>query len=168
MNMKDLTIFGLVLLGIFSRFIPHPPNFTAIGAVALFAGATLTSKRLALALPLVALFLTDLLIGLHNTMIFVYLAFVVVGLLSRAYLKQDQKVAKLLLASLSSSLIFFLITNFGVWVMQSMYSKDFAGLTQCYLMAIPFLETQVLGDLFYSAALFASLEMIRRAWPVKA
>jgi hypothetical protein len=151
---RNSTIVMMILAACLSRLIPHAPNFTAIGAMALFAGAQLDSKRVAVLVPLMALFLSDLLIGFHNTMFFVYGAVALVTLLGRfGWARWQWK--GLVGLSLLSSLLFFAITNFGVWASGG-YEHSFSGLVSCYALAIPFFETQIWGDLFFTGLIFGA------------
>lgn len=139
-------IFGLILLAGFSRLIPHPWNFTAITAMAVFAGQKLENKKWAWIAPFLSLLWTDLFLGFHSTMIYVYVA----ALLPVFFPRQIKALPSLL----AGSLFFFLFTNLGVWISQDMYTKSWAGLLECYAQALPFYENQILGDLSYAAVLF--------------
>lgn len=167
-DMKNAAlILSICLLGAFSRLIPHPWNFTAIGAMALFGGAYLANKKLSLLLPLVALFISDLIIGFHSTMLFVYGAFALAGALGW-FLREERTISKLTGCSLAASMIFFAVSNFGVWAMGGLYPQTFSGLVQCYVAAIPFLDNQIYGDLFFSAVMFGSYEVIKHYFPTLA
>lgn len=157
----------IVLAAAFSRLIPHPWNFTAIGAMALFGGASFRSKTLSLVLPVAALFLSDLVLGLHSTMVFVYAAFVLIGILGWS-LQEKKTALRVGTYALASSAIFFLVSNFGVWMTQALYPHNGAGLVECYVAALPFLQNQVLGDLFYSAILFGGFAFASRRVPALA
>jgi hypothetical protein len=150
-------ILGMILFAALSRLIPHTPNVTAITAMALLGGAYLSNRSQAVFVPLAALFLTDLIFGFHVTLLFVYGAVALI-----AWLAPNGKPSwlKLGLSSLAASFLFFFITNFGFWWMGSLYEKSAAGLIQCYVMALPFLGTQVVGDLVYSIALFGAVQAV--------
>nr|BFD59033.1 hypothetical protein CKG001_11400 [Bdellovibrio sp. CKG001]BFD67684.1 hypothetical protein HAGR004_27060 [Bdellovibrio sp. HAGR004] len=164
MNTRLMTLILMVLGAAFSRLIPHPWNFTAIGAMALFGGAYFPSKKQSLLIPLAALFLSDLVLGFHNTMVFVYLAFAIVVILG--WNLRDQKgAAKIAGLSLVTSSLFFLISNFGVWVMGTMYAPTPAGLFQCLVAGLPFFDNQIYGDLFFSGLLFGSYEAVKKWAP---
>ena len=157
----------LVLLAALSRLLPHPLNFAPIGALGLFAGAYL-SRRGGWLLPLAALLLSDAVTGFYSPlmMAFVYSGFAVSGLLGRAFLRENRTPLRLLLCALAGSTAFFLISNFGIWVMSCWiwhggYPPTFAGLIQCYAMGLPYFRNTVAGDLFYTAALFGLLELAR-------
>ncbi len=170
----------MVLLAALSRLLPHPPNFTPIGAIALFGAAYFHRKELAFAIPLVAMWISDLILNnviyakaypeLYNGFVFigsigVYVAFLVIVLLGFSMLKKV-KVPNLLGASLMASVLFFLITNFGSFLVDPMYPKNFAGLTSAYAMGIPFFWNTLLGDLFFTGVLFGGFELVRRRFTV--
>jgi hypothetical protein len=144
---------ALVLGAAFSRLIPHPPNFTAVGALALFSGATLGRGRWGLVVPLLALLLSDAVLGFHSLMPVVYLAFGLIVLLGR---KLSQGLgpyaARLWAASFAASLIFFFISNVGVWFFY--YPRSLEGLSACFVAALPFFKNTLLGDLLFSSVLF--------------
>ena len=156
-----LLIVVLMVVAVFSRLIPHPWNFTAVGAVALFGGSYLSSKKLSLVLPLLVLFVSDLILGFHVTMVYVYGAFLLTVLLGWS-LREKRGPLAIAGNSLVASSLFFLITNAGVWFSESMYTKDLSGLMTSYTMAIPFFGNQVAGDLFFSAVLFTGYEVLRK------
>lgn len=164
--MRNFTLIMMVLAAAFSRLIPHVPNVTAVTAMALLGGAYLSHRSLAVIVPLAALFLSDLVLGFHGTMPFVYGSVALISLLSyQGFNGKSFGLGRLGIASLGSSSLFFLITNLGVWLVDGLYEKTAQGLVTCYVMALPFLGTQMLGDLFYSALLFGSVEALRRLQP---
>ncbi|EMK20210.1 DUF6580 family putative transport protein [Leptospira kirschneri] len=157
---KSLIVFSLVLIAVASRYLPHPANFTPILAISLFAGAHFASKKLSLFLPVCALLISDLWIGFHDQMIPVYgisLLLVVAGW----QLRISSSVSKIAFWSLSGSVFFFLVTNFYVWL-AGYYSYDLNGLVQCFIMAIPFFQNSLLGDLFYTTVLFGGFALIEK------
>lgn len=160
-------IFSIILFGALMRLIPHWPNFTPIAAMALFGGAYFKKKHLAFLVPLMALFVSDLFLGFHQWMIAVYISFAMVvgiGILLRSRIK----VGTVLLASLSSSLLFFIITNFAMWVGSPFYPQNMGGLIECYVAALPFLNNGVLGDLFFSTVFFGGFYLAQLRFPVLA
>ncbi|PIY71128.1 hypothetical protein COY88_01915, partial [Candidatus Roizmanbacteria bacterium CG_4_10_14_0_8_um_filter_35_28] len=148
---RNSSIFLIILLAVVARLIPHPPNFAPIAGLALFSGSHF-KKKTALLIPLAAMFVSDLFLGLHLVIPFVYLSFILTTFIGSKL--KSLKFSNLLLASLGSSVLFFLITNFGVWLMFSMYPKTLEGLVQCYTMAVPFFRNTLLGDLFYTFSFF--------------
>jgi hypothetical protein len=155
-------IFAMVFIGIgvALRLLPHPPNFAPIAAIALFGGVYF-SKRPALALPLIAMVVSDIFIGVYDQklMLSVYSSFILCTLIG-FWLKNNKKWYTVLGASFFGAVLFFIVTNFAVWAFASWYVKDFSGLAQCYLMALPFFKNTLLGDLFYATVFFGGYELI--------
>ena len=162
---KIILAAGLILAAAFTRLIPHYPNFTAVGAIALFGGVYLQNRKLAFVVPFIAMLITDLIIGFHHTMWAVYLSFGLIVLIGMQVSK-NRKVPNILIGAISSSVLFFVITNFAQWISDPFYAKTFAGLAQCYTMAIPFFSNTVFGDLFYVAVLFGVYELANAKLPV--
>lgn len=142
-----------VLIAALTRFLPHPPNFTPIAAMALFGGAFFSNKYLGFIVPLAAMLMSDIFIGFHNTIWAVYLSFALIAGIGYL-LKRKTNVITVLGASLASSTLFFLITNFAVFLGSSFYPKSLAGLAECYTAAIPFFNNGILGDLVFTTVLF--------------
>ena len=161
MSSRTFTVFTLILVAVFSRLIPHPWNLTAVGSVALFSGAYLKPRSLAFAVPLLAFLITDLILGVHNTMLFTYAAMALFSFLGIRYL-QKPKAASVMGMSLASSFIFFGISNFGVWIVGGLYPLTIQGLSNCFLMALPFFQGQILGDLLHSALLFGVYSVVAK------
>ena len=148
---RKISIFAIIILAVVARLIPHPPNFAPIGGLALFSGSHF-KKKVALIIPLTAMLISDLFLGFHNTIIYVYASFFLTVLIGR--LIKNNRWQSLALASLASSVLFFLITNFGVWLSYSMYPKTIDGLFQSYLMGLPFFRNTLLSDFFYTFSFF--------------
>lgn len=151
-NKKNIGFLGIILIASFSRLIPHPPNFTPIGGLAIFSGIYFDDKK-AVFLPVLAMLVSDLFLGFHLTIFFVYFSFLLMFFIGR-FIRKKTNFKKLVLASLISSFLFFLITNFGVWLLFDIYPKNLNGLINCYLMALPFFRNSLLGDIFYSLLFF--------------
>jgi hypothetical protein len=165
LSSKIVFAAGLIIAAAFTRLIPHYPNFTAVGAIALFGGAYLPNKKLAFIIPFIAMLLTDLIIGFHPTMWAVYLSFGLIVLIGLQIAK-NKKVTNILFATISASLLFFIITNFAQWLSDPFYVKTGAGLAQCFTMAIPFFGYTALGDLFYVGLLFGVYELLKAKFPI--
>ena len=149
--------FLLVFVAAFSRLLPHPANFTAIGAIALFGGVYL-EKRFAFVVPILAKLMSDYFIGFYSGMYWVYGSFVLIGLVG-VWLKNHKKPLYILSGTFVSSILFFAVTNFGVWMTPgSIYAPTWAGLVECYVLAIPFFRNTVGGDLFFVAVMFGAYE----------
>lgn len=142
----------IVLVIVLSRLVPHPPNLVPVTGIALFSGAFLRS-RWSFSVPLAAMFISDALIGFHEGMGFVYGSFFLIYLLG-LLLRENQSVLRLLGVTLTASVLFFVITNFGVWLQSDMYAKTLAGLRDCYIAAIPFFRNTLTGDLIYTFGFF--------------
>lgn len=161
-------VFGAALL----RLVPHPPNFTPLGALALFAGARYGKRSLAFLLPLAAMLVSDSLLelttgwGFHSTLPVVYLALAIavpIGFLVR---KKGIGAGSVAGGSVAVSTIFFIVTNFAVWASSGMYPLTGSGLVACYVAAIPFFGNTIAGDLFFSAVLFGAFALAERKVPL--
>ena len=139
-------ILVIVILS-FSRLIPHPSNFTPILAVGIFSGFYFKNFILSFFIVVFSMFLGDIYLGFHNTMFFTYTSLsiaVLIGIFIKHF-----KTKEILFSGLVSSVCFFLITNFGVWLMSNMYVKNFEGLLQSYTMAIPFFHNTLISTFIY-------------------
>lgn len=172
-KMKIRLAIALVFAAALTRLLPHPDNFTPIGAMALFGAAYFNRKALTLAIPFIALFVSDLVLNnviyrqyypefTFITSWWIYAAFGLIMLTGWLILRQKVTFNRVLVASLSSSLLFFLLTNFSVWAETTMYPKSMSGLMMCYAAGLPFLKNSVLGDLFFSGVLFGTYEFVVR------
>jgi len=164
MKSRNILLLFLVLLAMATRLMPHWPNFTAVGAVALFSGSMFSRKVWAFGVPLLAIFLSDLVLNnvvyasggfvwFTQGFYWIYAAFALSVLLGR-YGMNARKGSSVLLSGVASALVFFLITNFGDWLGDPLYAQNFAGLLASYTAGLPFLGNQVLGNFFYTAVLF--------------
>ena len=159
-KLKNLKYFllpvGLILVLSFSRLIPHPSNFTPILAVGVFAGFYFRNFILSLFIVISSMFIGDLVIGLHNTMIFTYSSLILAVAIGLLIKKLNFKAV--LFGGLSSSVVFFIVTNFGSWLTLEMYEKNFSGLAQSYFMGIPFFHNTLISTLIYLIVLKLLLE----------
>ena len=154
---KEYTIIlSMIVLAVASRLLPHPPNFAPITGIALFAAAKLNKKMIAFLVPLFCLFITDLILGIGWINLFVYAAF---GMISWIGMRQ-KKVS--IPTVLGSSLLFFVVSNFGVWLLY--YPTTLEGLIACFTLAIPFFVNTIAGDLVYTAVLFYSFSVIKNTY----
>lgn len=166
-------VLALIGLAALSRLLPHPFNFTPIGAMALFAGTYISNKKHAFLLPVLTLLASDILLqlvngsGFYRDMIFVYGSFALITGIGFLLRGREQR-QTIMVASLVSSIAFFLITNFGTWLMWDIYPKTGAGLISCYIAGIPFFKGTIMGDLFYNLALFGSFALAKWRFPVLA
>jgi hypothetical protein len=145
-----------------TRFLPHPPNFTAIGGIALFAGACIPNRWLSLVLPMGVMIATDAVIGFHNTAWAVYLSFALITMLGWL-MRERQSVGGFLGTSLVASVLFFFITNAAMWIVgfwtsePLIYSKNISGLYEAIAAGIPFYSYNFLISQFvYGGILFGA------------
>ena len=156
-----VTAAALVAAAALSRLAPHPPNFTPVAAMALFAGATIEPAALAFGVPLLAMLASDAVLGFHDQMPGVYLSFALTVLLGRRF-RRPARGRRLVLAAPAASLLFFVLTNLGVWAAGGLYPRTAAGLLECYVLALPFFGSTILGDALYAAALFGGYALLHR------
>lgn len=165
MTIRFLTLLAIVLAVSLLRLLPHPPNFTPVMAIALFAGAHFSDKHLAFVTPVAAMLIADIILGFHATMPFVYAGVIITVLLGFA-LQENNKASRILGAAFASSVLFFVLTNFGAWLfLPDLYPRSVTGLLQAYIAAIPFYYNSLIGDLFYTAILFGGFHLAQRSWP---
>ena len=152
---KEIFPIALILILALARLIPHPPNFTPIIAVAIMSGYFFKNINLSFLTLVVAMLIGDLFIGFYENMIFVYASLL---LITFVFYKISKKInfKSLFIYGFIGSLIFFIISNFGVWALGSpgvydiVYEKNLNGLVECYILAIPFF-----GNTFLSTVIFA-------------
>jgi len=177
LDLRFSVIASMILLAALSRLIPHPPNFAPIGGMALFGAAYFTKRHWAFIIPIVSMWISDLALNnivyreyfdhfvwFYSGSLFTYGAFALIALLGIFALKKVH-LYNLAASALGASVIFFIVSNFGVWLSGNMYPKDLNGLVACYVAGIPFFQNTVLGDLFYSAVLFGAFELSVRKVP---
>ena len=168
MKKNIILIIALVAIGVLGRLIPHPPNFTPIIAIALLASHLFKNKWIIILPSLMAMWISDLIInnylygGYHDSLVifspsflWVYGPIICIALLGTVLIKKV-KISNIALSSISGSLIFFLVSNFGVWISGTMFPQSLSGLIACYTVALPYFGNQLVGDLLYSATLFSS------------
>ena len=161
---RIIVILAAIAAAAALRLVPHPPNFTPIGAMALFGGAYLGRRAMAFVAPLAALLLSDLVLGFYPGIGFVYGAVALTVLIGWAIPPRRPALA-IGGAAIAGSLLFFVLTNFGMWAFSGIYSRSWDGLVACYVAAIPFFQNSLAGDLFYSAVLFGGFAALERLVP---
>jgi hypothetical protein len=149
----------LIGLGTCARLLPHPWNFTPMMAIGLYAGTKATKMRTGMAVTLIALLLSDAVMGFYQGMWYVYAASLLPVLIARVIRKRE-RVGVIAAGAFVSSVSFFLTTNFMVWATGHMYSHTAAGLAACYVAGLPFYQNQLLGDAFYTFALFGAHSLV--------
>ena len=168
--MRYLPLFFLLVFtaaAILLRLVPHPANFAAIAALALFAGTYCAkfSKWWLLA-PMAAMVVSDIFIGTYDLriMVAVYGSFLAVAFIG-VILARRKRVGSILLSSVVASILFYITTNFAVWMFGTLYPLTFEGLIASYVMALPFFRNTLLGDLFYVTAFFGAYEFVVAVLP---
>lgn len=174
-NLRFIAVFSVIITAALLRLLPHWPNFTPIAAMALFAGTYFDRKQYAFAIPIAAMFISDLVIGLHATMPAVYMSFALTVLIGMA-IRNKVSVGSVLLASFTSSVIFFLITNFFSWVDSPFYPQTLAGLGECYVAGLVFFRdtanglsffmNDLLATTFFSSAFYGAFYLVQMRFPV--
>jgi len=158
----------LIALGVAGRLLPHPPNFTPMAAIALFAGFIFVKRYMSIVAVVAAMLLTDYFAFGYlspdwfasKSMVVVYLA-LLFPIVFRGFLQKKLGVMRIAGAALASSTVFFVATNFSVWAFSPMYEKTFAGLLLCYTTAIPFFQNTIAGDMMWSGIVFGSYFALR-------
>jgi hypothetical protein len=149
----------IVLFAAVTRIMPHPANFAPIVAISLFSGVYF-NKKFAFIIPLAAMLISDIILGFHSTIIWVYASFALIAVIG-LWLKNHKSAGYIFGGTIVSSVLFFIITNFGVWT-TGFYGYTMQGLAACYTMAIPFFRNQIAGDQIYTALMFGIFELVRR------
>lgn len=159
-SIKFVLAVSLITFAVMLRLMPHAPNFAAIAAIAIFGGGILP-RRWALSLPLAAMIVSDFFIGFHSLFWVTWGSFLLIALLSSKYMNKIRP-ASVVGASLGASILFFLVTNFGVWLEGRLYPLTYEGLISSYYNAIPFFRNTLISDLAFSTLLFGSYVLIYR------
>lgn len=170
-NLRFGVISAIILLSAMSRLIPHPANFAPIGGMALFGAAYYSKRYWAFIIPIVSMWISDLVINnvvygqyfdhfiwFYSGSLFTYGSFALIVLLGMVTLKKI-RIPSVILSALGASIIFFLVSNFGVWASGIIYPTNFSGLLTCYTAGIPFFQNTIMGDLVYCGILFGSFEL---------
>lgn len=171
LTIRLTTLLTIVLATALFRLVPHWPNFTPVAALALFGAATFDRKWLGLVAPFGAMLLSDAILGFHGSMGAVYISFGLTWLIGALALRRPTA-GRVAGAALASSTLFFLITNFAVWYGSTFYPQTLAGLMGCYAAGLAFYDGQsfflngVLGDLFFSGALFGGYYLLQQRFTV--
>jgi hypothetical protein len=172
---RFFVVLSIIVAAALLRLLPHWPNFTPIAAMALFAGTYIEKKHFSFAIPLAAMFLSDVVIGFHANIPAVYLSFAITVLIGMA-IRRSVSVGTVFLASLSSAMIFFIITNFSAWLASPFYPQTFTGLIECYTAGLLFFRDQsqgfsfflndVLGTTFFTAVFYGAFYLAEMRFPM--
>lgn len=173
-----LSMVAMLAVAAVIRFMPHIPNFTPVEGITIFGAAYLGRKHYAFLLPVITLYISDLVI--NNTtarpffedqtgfvwysdyMVFNALALIVVAVISTQTLKKINFIT-VPAAAVASSVVFYVVTNFGVWLTsQVAYTKDMAGLMACFAAGLPFFKTSLLSTVAFTAVIFTVFEYFKK------
>lgn len=165
MNSRNLFVLVLILIATGLRLSGIlPSNFTPIAAIALFGGTMFYNRGLAFVAPLSILFITDVIIGWHDTMWAVYGSFLLIVIIGQL-IRKNPTMLSAMGGALAGSVLFFLITNAAAWLSIAEYSKDLSGLMNCYVAGLPFFRGTLVGDLLFTAVLFGSFKLAELRFP---
>jgi uncharacterized protein DUF6580 len=163
---RTLVVTGIVFAAAALRMAPHAMNFAPIGALALFGGAYFSSKRAALAVPLLSLIVGDIFTGFHQLIPFVYASFLV-SVAIGFWLRRKKSAPRISAAAVAGAIQFFLVTNFALWMSSiSSFPKTAGGLAACYIAGIPLFWNTLASDAFYSTLLFGGMALAERRFPL--
>jgi hypothetical protein len=175
LNSRFIVVLSVIVVAAVLRLLPHWPNFTPIAAMALFAGTYFDKKQYAFAIPIAAMFLSDMFIGFHSNMPAVYISFAITVLIGMA-IRRRVNIGTVFMASISSSVLFFLITNFSAWLASPFYPQTFTGLMESYLAGLAFFRDQthgfsflvndMLGTTFFSAVFYGAFYLAEMRFPI--
>lgn len=165
--LRNVLLVVLIVAVALSRLLPHPPNFSPLEAVALFAGAYFAQRWLAIVVPLAAMALSDAILGWHDGLPLVYGCIAAMALAGSFVLRRQRTFARVALSGVAAALFFFFVTNGAIWVSGG---TEFCtgSLGACYAAGLPFLKNQLAGVAFYSLLLFGSWHLLERRWGVAA
>ena len=143
---------GIFLALAASRFIPHPPNFTSLIALSFYIPAIFGLRYLPALL--ISFAITDFIIGFHSSVFFTWGSVIIIGLIAKYF---TTSILSRIFGALIGSLIFYLVTNYGVWF-GGMYSQNFGGLIESYIMGLPFFGYSLISTFIFSAVVESVLK----------
>jgi hypothetical protein len=152
-NTSLLVFTGLFLAAVLSRFVPHYWNLTLTGAVFVFAGSYFNDRKVAVVLMFLSMLVSDFFIGFHNQLLSVYAGFFLMVMMG-SFLNMASSRLRIFGVAFLASLVFFIVSNFGVWREGQLYPMTISGLIECYVMGIPFFGRQMIGDVGFTIGLF--------------
>ena len=174
LNLQTGILSIIILLAAFTRIMPHPPNFSPIAAIGLFGAAHFAKKWHAFFIPLLGIWLSDLVINnfiyarsdvdivwFYNGFYWQYISYVLIIFTGLFIFNKGVSLSKTFGGIVGSSGIFFLVSNFGVWAGSGMYSKNIAGLISCYIAGIPFMNNTIISDFLFTTVLFGSYYLLQ-------
>lgn len=160
---REYVALGLIIIGVIARLMPHLPNFSPLGAIALFSG-TILSRRTSLIIPLIIMVITDAVIGFHPLILFTYGSYVLIALWGYWVTKKNLSILPVVGSSFVASVLFFIVSNLGVWLEGRLYPHTLSGFIATFIMAIPFFQNTILGDLFFTGIFFGTFALLRETY----
>jgi hypothetical protein len=163
--LRTVVVLAMIGFAAVVRVMPHPWNFTPVGAMALFSGAVVKDRRVAFLFPLVALFVGDIFVGFHKLMPLVYASFLIDVALGY-WIRNHRTAARIGGVTFLGAIQFFLISNFALWAFLNSYPRTLAGLIACYAGGLPLLLNTLAGDAFYAVLFFGGFVLAEHYFPV--
>jgi len=158
-----IIIVALTVLGVLGRWLPHPPNFTPVIAIALYSGLRLRPRSLAIVVPFAIMILSDLMLGFHSIAFFTYPVLILLAVMGTGKVQNSIKFFDVASFSVLGAVLFFLVSNLGVWVMTEMYTHTAQGLMACYVAGLPFFQSTLVSTLIFGIVFYAVDKMALRA-----
>ena len=150
-------VFFILFILVLARIVPHPPNFTPILAMSIMGPLIFKNRLLGMLIPVLALFLSDIILGFHIYQLVVYSSILIISLVAPMYVQYK----KIIITAFGSCVWFFITTNFAVWLMWDYYPKSFQGLITCYILAIPFFTNTLISTFIFTGIILFSLKYLR-------
>ena len=174
LNLQTGVLSIIILLAAFTRIMPHPPNFSPMAAIGLFGAAHFAKKWQAFFIPLIGIWISDLVINnyvysssssnfvwFYSGFYWQYISYILIIFAGLFIFNRGISLTKMFGGMISSSGIFFLISNFGVWAGGTMYPKNFGGLITCYAAGVPFIHNTIISDLLFTTVLFGTYYLLQ-------
>ena len=174
LNLQTGVLSIIILLAAFTRIMPHPPNFSPMAAIGLFGAAHFAKKWQAFFIPLIGIWISDLVINnyvysssssnivwFYSGFYWQYISYILIIFAGLFIFNRGISITKTVGGMISSSGIFFLVSNFGVWAGGTMYPKNFGGLITCYAAGIPFIHNTIISDVLFTTVLFGAYYLLQ-------
>lgn len=173
-NLQTGVLSIIILLAAFTRIMPHPPNFSPMAAIGLFGAAHFAKKWQAFFIPLIGIWVSDLVINnyvysssssnfvwFYSGFYWQYMSYILIIFAGLFIFNRGISLTKTFGGMISSSGIFFLVSNFGVWAGGTMYPKNFGGLITCYAAGVPFIHNTIISDVLFTTVLFGTYYLLQ-------
>ena len=174
LNLQTGVLSIIILLAAFTRIMPHPPNFSPMAAIGLFGAAHFAKKWQAFFIPLIGIWVSDLVINnyvysssssnfvwFYSGFYWQYISYILIIFTGLFIFNRGISLTKTAGGMISSSGIFFLVSNFGVWAGGTMYPKNFGGLITCYAAGVPFIHNTIISDVLFTTVLFGTYYLLQ-------